>query len=68
MHAVHGENVNKLPAGAETMAFSDRSAHEIWRLGERVLCLQAHPEFNKHFIESVIVQKMYSEDGKLDDI
>ena len=68
VHAVHGENVDILPKGAECLASSDRSQHEIWKLGDRVLCIQSHPEFNQHYIEQVIVQKMYAEDGKLDDM
>ena len=68
VHATHSENVVEMPDGGEVLAWSERCPHEIWRLQDRVLCLQSHPEFNRHLIENMIVHKMYSEEGKLDDL
>lgn len=63
----HGEHVSRLPAEAVVGGSSKRTPHEIWTIGSRVLCIQAHPEFNAALIEAVIVNKMY-DNGKLDDV
>lgn len=67
MHAVHGEHVSVLPQDAVNLAYSDRTENEIWMIGERVLAIQSHPEFNASYIEELIINKMYDV-GKLDDM
>ena len=40
------EQVVRLPPGAERLADSPDNSNELWKIDDRVLCLQAHPEFN----------------------
>lgn len=49
------------------MGYSDRTENEIWKIEDRVFCLQTHPEFNANYIEELIVHRMY-DDGRLDDM
>jgi GMP synthase-like glutamine amidotransferase len=49
--ATHSEFVAKLPPGASMCGSSPRGANEIWRINDRVLCIQSHPEFNVHLIK-----------------
>lgn len=41
----HGQCVLELPPGAEALASSSKCPCEAYALGERVLCMQFHPEF-----------------------
>ena len=65
--AVHGDHVTVLPHSAVNLGYSDRSPNEIWRIDNRVLAIQSHPEFNSNYIEELIVNKMYDV-GKLNDM
>ena len=56
-----------LPSGAVNLGYSNRTEHEIWRIDNRVLCIQGHPEYNASYIEEIIINKMY-DIGKLDDM
>ena len=67
VHAVHGDHVATLPQGAVNLGYSDRTENEIWRIEDKVLAFQSHPEFNSNFIEELIINKMYDV-GKLDDM
>ena len=67
VHTVHGDHVALLPQGAVNLGYSDRTENEIWRIDDRVLCIQSHPEFNANYIEEMIVNKMY-DTGELDDM
>ena len=67
VHAVHGDHVAVLPQNAVNLGYSDRTENEIWRVEDRVLCVQSHPEFNANYIEELVVNKLYDV-GKLDDM
>lgn len=67
VHAVHGDHVTVLPHSAVNLGYSDRSPNEIWRIDNRVLAIQSHPEFNSNYIEELIINKMYDV-GKLNDM
>ena len=67
VHTVHGDHVAMLPQGAVNLGYSDRTENEIWRIDDRVLCVQSHPEFNANYIEEMIINKMY-DTGELDDM
>ena len=56
-----------LPHGAVNLGYSDRTENEIWRIDNRVLAVQSHPEFNSHYIEELIVNKMYDA-GRMNDM
>jgi len=65
--ACHTDHVARLPQGAESLGSSQHSPNEIWRISDRVLCIEAHPEFNIEFIEDMVVSRLYDL-GKLDDM
>ena len=67
VHAVHGDHVAVLPHGAVNLGYSDRTENEIWRIDNRVLAVQTHPEFNANYIEELIVNKMYDA-GRMNDM
>ncbi|MBF0672136.1 MAG: glutamine amidotransferase [Salinibacterium sp.] len=49
----HGDHF-ELPAGAERLATSDAYANEAWRLGDRALAVQFHPEVTAEMNEAWI--------------
>ena len=67
VHAVHGDHVAVLPHGAVNLGYSDRTENEIWKIDNRVLAIQSHPEFNANYIEELIVSGMYDK-GRLNDM
>ena len=40
---------------------------EAWGIGEQVLCLQSHPEFNISFVVELMINKLYDQ-GRMDDV
>ena len=64
---MHSDHVVRLPQGGESLGGSVHSNNEIWKIGERVFCLQAHPEYNIEFVEELIVSRLYDL-GQLDDM
>ncbi|KAK9829130.1 hypothetical protein WJX72_004054 [[Myrmecia] bisecta] len=42
----HGDQVLRLPDGAELLASSATAPHEVWAVGKRALALQGHPELS----------------------
>ena len=60
----HSDIVVALPPGAVVLAHSRRTPVEVFTLGERVLCLQGHPEMDnemvRELLESVCAARMNS--------
>jgi GMP synthase-like glutamine amidotransferase len=54
----HGWYVNTLPKNAEGLAQSEYGDFDIYRIGERVLSMQPHPEFTEKFIEFHILNRI----------
>jgi GMP synthase-like glutamine amidotransferase len=54
----HGWYVNKLPNNAEGLAQSEYGDFDIYRIGDRVLSMQPHPEFTEKFIEFHILNRI----------
>jgi len=50
----HGEQVWEVPEGAEVLASSDKTAVEMFRVGEHVLGIQGHPEYTKDILLSLV--------------
>jgi GMP synthase (glutamine-hydrolysing) len=50
----HQDVVTRLPAGATGLAASRCTPHEIFALGETVLCLQGHPEMDNEVVRELI--------------
>ena len=64
----HGEQVLSLPEGAILLASSATATHELFLAGryQNVLCLQAHPEFDRELLQSRIEPALI-EKGRLSD-
>jgi GMP synthase-like glutamine amidotransferase len=50
----HKDQVARLPEGAQTIASSDACPHAGFIIGERVMTLQGHPEFNKPYAAALM--------------
>ena len=50
----HMDTVTRLPEGAVHLAFSRRTEYEMYALGDSVLSLQGHPEYDREVIEEII--------------
>ena len=67
IHAVHGDHISQLPENAVCLGSSERTENEIWKLGDRVLAIQSHPEFSAELIETLIINRIY-DDGGINDM
>jgi GMP synthase-like glutamine amidotransferase len=47
--------VTKMPEGSIALASSDYGKYDIYRIGDRVLCLQIHADFTERFLEYKIM-------------
>jgi GMP synthase-like glutamine amidotransferase len=50
----HMDAVTRLPDKARHLAFSARTEYEMFTLGDSVLSLQGHPEYDRELIEEII--------------
>jgi GMP synthase-like glutamine amidotransferase len=50
----HMDAVTRLPDGARHLAYSARTEYEMFTLGDSVLSLQGHPEYDSGVIEEII--------------
>lgn len=53
-HLTHQQTVTKLPAGAQSLAFSALDQHQIIRYSENAVSTQFHPEFTPQIAASLI--------------
>ena len=64
INCVHGDHVSELPADITSHeafqhhAGSERTPHELWTYGDRVLCMQAHPELTTFLIQKFIIERL----------
>ncbi len=54
----HGEHVCELPPGAELLAHSARSPHEIFLCGPHALAVQGHAELQKEDLLGIILPRL----------
>jgi GMP synthase-like glutamine amidotransferase len=54
----HADIVTRLPPGATVLARSARTPVEIYTLGDRVLCLQGHPELDNAIVRELIEKRL----------
>ena len=47
---MHGDHIAVLPKEAINHGSSIRTENEIYSIGDRIFCMQSHPEFNTCFI------------------
>jgi GMP synthase-like glutamine amidotransferase len=50
----HQDQVTVLPEGAELIAGNTFCPHSMFQLGEHILTIQGHPEFNKQYAETMM--------------
>lgn len=63
LYFINHDQVTSLPAGAEVLASNASCPKGMFVIANQVLCLQAHPEQDKGFLETIIKEL----DGQLDD-
>jgi GMP synthase-like glutamine amidotransferase len=57
MLEVHQDIATRPPPGSVVLASSDRTPCEIFTLGDRVLCVQGHPEMDNTMIRELIEKR-----------
>ncbi|KAJ4959476.1 hypothetical protein NE237_026587 [Protea cynaroides] len=50
----HQDEVWEVPFGAEVIAFSERTAVEMYVIGDHILGIQGHPEYTKDILYNII--------------
>ncbi|KAK4754960.1 hypothetical protein SAY87_008717 [Trapa incisa] len=69
----HQDEVWEVPAGAEIIAFSEKTGVEMFMLGGHVMGIQGHPEYTKDILCNLIdrlldngcIERGFAEDAKL---
>lgn len=56
---IQTNHVTKLPPDAVTLWESEKSSFEIYRIKDRILSMEAHPEFSEEFLEKHVVKRLY---------
>jgi GMP synthase-like glutamine amidotransferase len=54
IHAMHQDVVGELPAGARTIARGDTAEHPMFLVGDTILCVQDHPEYDAAYIAALV--------------
>ncbi|MDG4649124.1 type 1 glutamine amidotransferase [Roseibacterium sp. SDUM158017] len=54
LHAWHQDQVVELPEGATVLGRGDATAYAMLAVGERILTIQPHPEFERPVVEGLI--------------
>jgi GMP synthase-like glutamine amidotransferase len=54
----HSDIAVALPPGAVVLASSRRTPVEVFSLGERVLCLQGHPEMDREMVRELVQKRL----------
>jgi GMP synthase-like glutamine amidotransferase len=57
LNAWHQDQVTELPEGAEVIASTPHCAYAGLRIGERILTIQPHPEFDAEIVETLIAKR-----------
>ncbi|KAI5675725.1 hypothetical protein M9H77_06675 [Catharanthus roseus] len=50
----HQDEVWEVPAGAQVIAFSDKTGVEMFRFGDNIMGIQGHPEYTKDILNNLI--------------
>jgi len=54
---LHQDIVSVLPPGAVRLAYSNLTENEMFRLGNRVLCIQGHPEMDNEEVRQILTTR-----------
>jgi GMP synthase-like glutamine amidotransferase len=57
MHAMHQDVARRIPDGARTIGRGETAEHPIYLVGETILCMQDHPEFDTRFVAALVEQR-----------
>jgi GMP synthase (glutamine-hydrolysing) len=64
VHATHVDTVTELPPGAKRLAETDLEPHAAYAIGERVRCVQFHPEFDAAITRGYVRARAHLIDGE----
>ncbi len=53
----HSDVITRLPDGAVPLASSEKTEYEMYHLGDKVLCLQGHPEMDNEEVREIISRR-----------
>ncbi|MFW5654626.1 MAG: type 1 glutamine amidotransferase [Roseicyclus sp.] len=65
LHAWHQDQVVELPPGATVLGTSEMTDHALLAIGDRILTIQPHPEFERPVIEGLIEHRSGAIDPSL---
>ncbi len=54
LHAMHQDVAAELPPGAKTVGVGSTAEHPIYLVGDSILCVQDHPEYEPAYISALI--------------
>eukprot|EP01083_Nonionella_stella_P096542 271430_1 len=54
---LHQDQVTKLPPNATVLASSWNVPIEMYHIGDNVLCVQGHPEFDNEYLKEVVIHR-----------
>ena len=60
VNCCHGDHVSKFPDEAVLHGSSERTDHELWTIGDRILAMQPHPELPCYFMQFFIINRLYN--------
>mmetsp|Transcript_8372 Transcript_8372/g.25117 ORF Transcript_8372/g.25117 Transcript_8372/m.25117 type:complete len:216 (-) Transcript_8372:4082-4729(-) len=58
IHVSHRDQVHELPEGAKVLASAEQCPIAMFSIGDQVLCIQGHPEFNERTVRSIVDAKL----------
>lgn len=58
LHEFHQDQVLEVPPGATLLASSERCPVEMYAVGDHVLCIQGHPEFDREVVEQLAAPRL----------
>lgn len=53
----HQDQVLRLPVGAELLGRSTHCPHELYTVGEEILCVQGHPEYTRPYLKALMAPR-----------
>jgi GMP synthase-like glutamine amidotransferase len=54
VHAMHQDVAREIPPGARTIASGDTAEHPMFLVGDNILCIQDHPEYDAAYISALV--------------
>lgn len=54
VNAMHQDVASELPPGARTIARGDTADHPMFLVGDNILCIQDHPEYDADYISALV--------------